>query len=64
MTRDEERDASAARWNEALAAGKGLETMFDPIEIERVGDEILTSIHTRIMNEDTNYRKGGWTPTN
>jgi hypothetical protein len=53
MTRDEE----VARWNAALATG-------DSAEIKRVRNEVLTSIHTRIMNDDDNYRKGGWPPTN
>jgi alpha-D-ribose 1-methylphosphonate 5-triphosphate synthase subunit PhnG len=40
-------------WNACLAKG-------DEAEIERMKDQLLTEIHTRIMNEDPNYGIAGW----
>jgi len=50
---DDRRDAERARWNEALATGNR-ET------IDRVADELLVEVHTRIMDDEPNYGEAGW----
>jgi len=40
-------------WRDVLASG-------DKDAIIKMKNEILDSIHTRIMNQDTNYAKAGW----
>jgi hypothetical protein len=47
------RDASALRWNQALASG-------DEDRIEDEKERQLVEIHTRIMNDDPNYIEAGW----
>lgn len=54
MNLDEQRDAERERFNAALATG-------DPDTIERVRDEVLVAVATRIMNDDPNYERAGWT---
>lgn len=49
-------EAQRQAWNAALARG-------DAEEIEAMRDALLVDIHTRIMNDDGNYTRGGWTPT-
>lgn len=50
-----DRDEQARRWNETLATG-------DTRAIDKLRDILLDDIHTRIMTEDPNYQKAGWTP--
>jgi hypothetical protein len=52
-THDAEREAARIEWNEALASG-------DSARIDAAKDKLLAQIHTRIMNEDANYRVAGW----
>ena len=44
-------EAERLEWNAAVASG-------DPVE--PLKDRLLNAIHTRIMNDDPNYRKAGW----
>lgn len=48
MTEEERQE-----WNAAVAAG-------DEGTIERLRDEHLVRIHTRIMNDDPRYAAAGW----
>lgn len=48
-------EAQRQAWNAAVARG-------DADEIEAMRDALLVGIHTRIMNDDPNYTRGGWTP--
>jgi hypothetical protein len=40
-------------WNAAIASG-------DQALIDSMRDELLTGIHTKIMDEDANYSRAGW----
>lgn len=48
-------EAERQAWNAAVARG-------DTDEIEAMRDALLVGIHTRIMNDDGNYERAGWTP--
>jgi len=43
------------RWNAAVGRG-------DVVEIDALRDELLTVVHTGIMNDDPDYRVAGWVP--
>jgi len=47
------RDYLVLKWNLALEGG-------DPDEIAQVADEVSHQVQTRIMDQDPNYRQGGW----
>ena len=48
-------EAQRQAWNAAVERG-------DADEIEAMKDGLLVQIHTRIMNDDGNYTRAGWTP--
>lgn len=48
-------EAERQAWNAAVASG-------DTNTIEAMKDNLLVRIHTRIMNDDGNYERAGWTP--
>jgi len=52
---DKQRDAEMREWNRVLAEGTA-------DEINEAQERLLIDIHTRIMNDDPNYEKAGWTP--
>lgn len=49
-----QRDAERKAWNAALASG-------DQGRIAATQDAVLRQIHTRIMSDDPNYARAGWT---